>query len=311
MRVEGVAMADADRTVRRWIVRFIFGAALFVLPLWSIGQGAQSAAQEAPAASDVPAEVAEAVDQLFDVMRISEIIGVLRDEGLEYGKTLEADMFPGAGGAGWAAAVDGIYDTARMEAVFHAGMTRELAREPEGIADMAAFFGSDLGQKILRLEIEARRALLDDATEEAAKLAWEDMAGSDDRRVALLERFATANDLVESNVMGALNANLAFYQGMAEGGAFGGEMTEDQMLADVWGQEAEVREQVSDWLFPYLALAYGPLTDEELQSYIDYSESPAGQQLNAALFAAFDGVFSPVSKALGLAVARELQGQDI
>ena len=111
--------------------------------------------------------------------------------------------------------------------------------------------------------------------------------------------------------MGALSANLAFYQGMAEGGAFGGEMTEDQMLADVWGQEAEVRQQVADWLFPYLALAYGPLSDDELEAYIAYSESPAGQQLNTALFASFDGVFSPVSRALGLAVARELQGQDI
>ena len=53
------------------------------------------------------------------------------------------------------------------------------------------------------------------------------------------------------------------------------------------------------------------LSKAELDAYIAYSESPAGQQLNAALFAAFDGVFTPVSKALGLAVARELQGQDI
>ena len=304
-------MAGSERNVRGWPLRWTLIAALAGVTLLAPLQLGAAVAQEASTADEVPAEVMVSVVALTQTMRIGEIIEVLRDEGIDYGKTLETDMFPGAGGPGWAAEVDRIYDAVRMQDAFQGGLARQLARAPDGIASMQDFFGSDLGQKVLRLEIEARRALLDDAAEEAAKLAWEDMSGSDSGRVALLERFAAANDLVESNVMGALNANLSFYQGMAEGGAFGGEMTEDQMLADVWGQEAEVRQQVADWLFPYLALAYAPLTDEELEAYIAYSESPAGQQLNAALFAAFDGVFTPVSKALGLAVARELQGQDI
>ena len=36
-----------------------------------------------------------------------------------------------------------------------------------------------------------------------------------------------------------------------------------------------------------------------------------GLVLNAALFAAFDDVFTPISRALGLAVARQMAGQDI
>ena len=304
-------MAGSDRMACGWCSRLALGTALVLLTLALPHPQGQARAQDMSATEVVPPQVRGAVTSLVETMRIGEIIEVLRDEGIEYGRTLETDMFPGAGGPGWSAAVEQIYDPARMKQAFEDGLVRELARAPDGIAPMESFFGSELGQKVLRLEIEARRALIDDAAEEAAKLAWEDMSGADEGRVALLERFAAANDLVESNVMGALNANLAFYKGMAEGGAFGGEMTEDQMLADVWGQEAEVRQQVSDWLFPYLALAYAPLTDDELDAYIAYSESPAGQQLNAALFAAFDGVFSPVSKALGLAVARELQGQDI
>jgi len=314
-----MAMADGQGVVTGRINRLArhvaFGLALVILPIWASGPmgpfGTPAAAQDATVTEAAPVEVVAAVDGLVRTMRIDEIIAVLRDEGLEYGKTLEADMFGGSGGPGWEAAVDGIYDVQRMRAAFQDGLTRELARDPQGIAAMDGFFGSELGQTVLRLEIEARRTLLDEAAEEAAKLAWEDMESSDDPRVALIQRFAAANDLVESNVMGALNANLAFYVGMQEGGAFGDEMTEEQMLSDVWGQEAQVREQVGDWLFPYLALAYGPLSDEELESYIAYSETDAGQQLNSALFAAFDGVFSPISKALGVAVAREMQGQDI
>ena len=45
--------------------------------------------------------------------------------------------------------------------------------------------------------------------------------------------------------------------------------------------------------------------------YVGFSTSAEGQIANAALFAAFDTVFAPISRALGVAVARELQGQDI
>ena len=283
------------------------GAALALL--WPGTAQAEEAGAGTTGAVD-PA-VAEAVQALIGTMRLSDTVEILREEGQKYGRTLEADMFPGAGGPGWEATVALIYDAPRMQQVMGAALERELARAPGEIAAMQAFFASDLGRKVLALEIEARRTLLDEAAEEAARLAWEDLAAEDPARVALLEGFVQANDLVESNVMGALNANLAFYRGMADGGAFGGEMTEEQMLADVWGQEADVRRQTTDWLFPYLTLAYGPLSSEELEAYTAFSLSQSGQVLNSALFAAFDEVFTPISRGLGLAVAQQMQGQDI
>jgi hypothetical protein len=108
-----------------------------------------------------------------------------------------------------------------------------------------------------------------------------------------------------------LNASLAFYQGMAEVAAFQEAMPEDQMLADVWAQEPEVRAETVDWLFPYLALAYKPLSDADLAVYQDFSGSPAGQAVNAALFAAFDAVFVAVSLDLGRAAAKQMQGQEL
>jgi hypothetical protein len=118
-------------------------------------------------------------------------------------------------------------------------------------------------------------------------------------------------DLVESNVMGTLNSNLAFFRGMA---ATGGEtfgMTEADMLDEVWRGEAEARDQTVDWLFPFLTLAYQPLTDAELQAYVDFSDTAAGRKVNAAMFAAFDSMFDRISEELGRAVALQMKGQDI
>ncbi|HMO08186.1 MAG TPA: hypothetical protein PKD10_11140 [Paracoccaceae bacterium] len=267
-----------------------------------------------PVAAPLRAETAApeaAALALTETMRIGAIVEVLREEGIDYGMSLEGELFPGRGGAAWRAAVERIYDTGTMRARFDRAFAAEMARAPEAIAAAQAFFGDARGQNLLGLEIEARRALLDEAVEDAARTAAEDMAARDDPRMGMLRRFAEANDLIDANVQGALNANLAFYRGMVEAGAMGEDMTEDQMLADVWGQEAEIRSETEDWLYPFLALAYGPLPDADLQAYTDYSLTPAGKRLNLALFAAFDAVFTAISLDLGRAAALQMMGEDI
>jgi hypothetical protein len=270
-----------------------------------------SFAQQVAADTLVAPDVAAQAVQLSDALMLGPMMDVMRLEGLTYGQSIEDEMFPTTGGAGWAAAVARIYDAGRMRAAFDQSLTRHLAADPSGLPDMLAFFGSPLGQRALTLELEARRTLLDKPAEEAARRAWDTLRMEESARYDQIMRFATVNDLVESNVMGALNANLAFYHGLAASGAFGAEMTEEQMLSDVWAQEDSVRSDTEDWLYPYLALAYGPLSDADLAAYVAFSESKAGKQLNTALFAAFNDVFTGISKALGMAAAGQMQGEDI
>lgn len=274
----------------------------FLVVVAMAGPGVAETAVAPPAAT---------VESLQKAMKIPDTISVLRDEGIAYGQSLEEELFPGQGGAAWGEAVDVIYDTPSMEQRFDTALEGELAGDASTLAAAESFFASERGQRILTLEVEARRALLDQEVEDAAKARAEEMVAERDPRMDALRRFAEANDLIEANVQGALNANLAFYQGMAEVGAFGDEMTEEQMLDDVWGQEGDVRSETKDWLFPYLALAYGPLPDEDLEAYIDFSLTPEGQKLNAALFVAFDAVFSEISRNLGRAAAKQMMGQDI
>ncbi|WP_159082377.1 hypothetical protein [Paragemmobacter aquarius] len=259
----------------------------------------------------VSAEDQGAVAKLIGTMQIDDVIDVLRSEGVDYGVSIEDEMFPDAGGASWKATVAGIYSAARMKSVFAAKLTEQLAGKTADATKAEAFFASSLGQRVLMLELEARRALLDEETEAAARLAWGDLQAGGGERADLLRRFAEVNDLIESNVMGALNSNLAFYHGMAGTGAFAGEMDEGEILSDVWGQEPDIRNQTEEWVYPYLGLAYSSLTDDELRQYVEFSASPAGQVLNSALFVAFDAVFVPISEALGAAAALQMNGQDI
>ncbi len=261
---------------------------------------------------DVQASVVDADTQaLLAALRLDDLLAVMRDEGLAQADTLAADMFPSGGGSGWTSALDQIYDVARLRAGFAAVIEAELGDEPGLIADLLAFYESDLGRRVVELEIEARRVFLDDAGEDAARVAADRRRAGREPRAAQIDRFIAAGDLLEMNVAGAMSGNLAFMTGMYDSSAYGPGYPIDRLMQDVWGQEEELRADTRSWLEAYLGLAYQPLADAELDGYIAFMESPAGRRLNGALFLAFEQVFRGLSYDLGRAAGVAMQGRDI
>lgn len=258
-----------------------------------------------------PATAGVTIAELGQVMQLDELFEVLREEGVAYGAELEADMFPGGGGPGWSRAISDIYNIPVLRARFNTALRTGLADDPETLTAITEFFSSDLGSRILKLEIEARRAFLDDAAEDAARVAADKLRAGRDPRARQIDRFIEAGDLLEMNVAGALSGNLAFMTGMNETGINGVILPPDEVMEQVWGQEEQIRSDTESWLHAYLGLAYSPLTEGELDSYIAFWETPAGQRLNAVLFIAFDDVFGGVSRDLGRAAGQAMLGQDI
>jgi len=249
------------------------------------------------------------MDTLFEALVLDELIEIMREEGLSYGDELALDMFPGRGLDGWRTTVSAIYDTDRMSEVVTKGMSSELA--DTDLDPLIAFFTSDLGQEVVRLEMSARRAFLDSAVEEAAIEQMQAMAETEDPRFDLIEDFTLQNDLIETNVVGAMNANYAFYLGLASNPAAGFDLTEDEMLNDVWSQEPEIRLSTIEWIYSYLTMAYQPLPDADVQAYLYLTVTPEGRDLTRALFVGFDEMFVGISQALGASASQFMAGQDL
>ena len=284
---------------------------LAVALVLALGAPTHAQTADAPVAGPEAAAVSTGIAALSDAMRLGDLFSVLRDEGLALGRDYDTDMFPSGGGPGWAEAVDRIYAVDRLHSDFVATLQDALGGDAETLEDILAFYRSDLGQRVVALEIEARRAFLDEAAEDAARVAADRRRADRDPRADQIARFIAAGDLLEMNVAGALTGNLAFMTGMNDSGAYGPGMPQDKLLQDVWGQEAQIREDTQSWLNAYLGLAYQPLDDADLDSYIAFMESPAGQRLNGALFVAFDRVFRGVSYDLGRAAGLAMLGRDI
>ncbi|OSP56375.1 hypothetical protein [Pseudoruegeria sp. SK021] len=255
---------------------------------------------------------AETEETLFEVLQVSRLLTVLQAEAVASGLDLAMDMSGSdARDPGWREVVAGINDPA----VVGPRMLDDFsdALPDENLPAILEFWQSPDGQEIVALEMSAREALLDPDVAAHVMERFDGVAEDGTARTAQLQEFIAVNNLIESNVLGAMNANAAFLRGLRQGAPLRdlAPGTDSGILMEVWSQEPEIRLATVAWLYGYLSLAYQPLSDDDLNGYIAFSASDAGQAFNAALFLAFDRMFVRTSLETGEALARHLTSEDI
>lgn len=255
----------------------------------------------------LPAWADARITLLMDVLKVSEVVSILRDEGLSYGDSLDTDMLDGKGGAFWTAQVQRIYDAQRMEETLRRALENEL--EEEDVEAALTFFASDAGARVVEMENEARRAMSDPDVEEAARAQYETLKGSDDALMALVSRYIEVNDLLNHNVSGAMSANVQFLKGLSDGGYY--KRSEADILEEVWSERDEITADTESWLNGFLLMAYTPLEQGDLEAYVNYADTEQGRALNAALFLGFGVLYRDISYALGRAVALSAKADEI
>ena len=68
---------------------------------------------------------------------------------------------------------------------------------------------------------------------------------------------------------------------------------------------------IAEWLYGFFNMAYAPLSDADLATYIAFQKSDAGQALNRSLFAGFNELSVRHAQKMGAMVAELLQVQDL
>ncbi|MCA0043910.1 hypothetical protein [Celeribacter litoreus] len=261
--------------------------------------------------ADVTGPTQVQIDALMDVILFDEVVHVLADEGQSM-----ADDFVAAGYGvpkqAWEVMLTRLYDTDVMTRAF----ADEMAAALKGcdVEKMLSFYESDLGNRIAHLELETRKTLSSEDAQMAAGDAWASI-DPETKRATLIEDYVTVNDLVDMNVVGAMNSDIAYYQGLWSAGfTLDENMSDDDILREIWASEPEVRADVAEWVYGFSTVAYSQLSDEEFENYVEFSRTEAGQELNTALFAAFDAVYEHISRGLGAGTAKVLQqfdGEDL
>lgn len=244
---------------------------------------------------------------LVDVLKLNEAASILADEGIADAQSLNEDMLNGQGGPGWAAQVERIYAPALMVELVRAELGKALTGDP--LEQVITFYASPLGTRIIDLENAARRAIQDPDIEGVARARYEAMQDSKDVQLEMVTDLITGGDMISRNVTSAMNSNYQFYRGLVEGQAI--EMTEKEILDDVSKDIEENTQDTTEWLSSYMLMAYSPLSEDELRTYVTFSDSAPGQALNSALFAGFGKAYEDISYALGRAVALNMTAEEL
>jgi hypothetical protein len=257
------------------------------------------------------AQSEDRVSALAEAFLLPQVFEIMSLEGEAYGAQIDENVLQGRGGATWTAAIQQIYDSAAMEAVFMAALQDILRGQPAILDAGVQYATSDAGRRPLLLEVDARRAMLDANITEVAEDAYQIMQSEGSDRLTMLTTRIDANELIEQNVALGLNGTLAYFQGYMSALPEKTRVAESAYLTRVWQEEAAIRLETEGFLYALFSLAYQPLSDEELQAYIDFNLTDAGQAINTAFFSAFDGVFSDVSRRIGREAALRVGGADL
>lgn len=243
---------------------------------------------------------------VIDRLRIAELVEIMRTEGYDYSETLNSEMLNGQGGSVWSAQINQIYNRERMIEVVRG----TLSKLPDAqLRQVNQFYGSSLGQRVVELELAGRHAMSQNELKEIAQEAYLSDFENDPESLEYIHKINQIADMIERNVTAALTANYRFYSGLVDGGALS--LSEDEMLAEAWKQENEIRHDTKDWLMGYLILSYSSLEDDEKHALIEFMGSSAGKALNAAIFEGFSKMYADISYTLGAAVALNMIGSDL
>ncbi|PVA08836.1 hypothetical protein DC366_17205 [Pelagivirga sediminicola] len=246
-------------------------------------------------------ERAAPIEALARALRVAESVEIMRDEGLVYSDQIAATMLPDVDHAAWRAQVAQLYDPARMQELVLQGLERSL--KGADLAPMLAFFESEAGRMAVRAELDARRAFLDPAEEEAARAAAQAGEAATDgpqaRLLGQIRQLIDSGDLIERNVAAALNGDMMFWSGVMDAGAPGpaadGEELSDVVTADL----EQTRRDTEEWIMAFLMAACAPLSPEQMDAYVVFFGTQAGRDLNAALFDGYNGMYDQMAYILG------------
>ena len=217
------------------------------------------------------------------------------------------EFLPPTAATAWRRDLDAIYDSNWINSTIAAHFARELG--DADISTFLAFLTSPNGKRLVALEVSARQAMSEASIEDAARSVYRASGEAPNARRDLVAAFFHSNDMVEANVEGALHASFSYYPGLRESGAL--ERSDREIIDEVWATEAETRSDTIEWLHAFLLMAYAPLDDAVLAEYSALTINRPGQQMNKALFASFDQMFTEIFYALGLTTGQALQAQDI
>jgi hypothetical protein len=198
------------------------------------------------------------------------------------------------------------YDPATLKSQLLKDMEGRLA--PNDLDAILAFYNEPVAQRMTAIENAAQGT---DALEKMQAMAAElgQKMRDDPKRAALLETLNKTIGMTEAAVDTNINLQRAMITGMAAADGRAAEMTPEVIDGILQKARPEITDQMAKLTTVALAYTYRDASLEDLEAYVRFLASPAGQKLYEAGRLAKNRVLTEASLQFGEQLLKNLEGK--
>jgi hypothetical protein len=274
------------------VVRKIISIAFWIVSVF----GASLSVAQSPSASE-----------LYDALHMDILVDVIVSEGRDQVRDAAEIYLTGRAAETYVTENVALYDPDEIRQHLIDGLSSGLSADDLAVA--VAFFKTETGAYAAKLEASARQAISDQGVEDHAKAMASDAVARGVERIDILETAIADMDLVEMNLAGAMTAQYQFLMPLSDVKDLG--LDQAAVLTMIQEGQDALSQSILEWLVAFLYMAYAPLDDEQLSTYLTYQTSPNGASLNKVLFDVFNAIDRDMSAAMGVSLAQSLQSKEI
>ncbi len=189
-------------------------------------------------------------------------------------------------GSEWTRLSQSVFDRTKMRELALDILTETL--EEDALSHAAAFYASDLGQRLVMAENASHLVEEDDTKQAAGQRIIADLVKADSNRVALYHRMGQAIDAAGSGLRFIQQIQFRFLMAASAAGVIELQLDADGLRALQRDQEGEMRMALRASNLAASAYTYQGFSETEIEAYVEALETPLMQEvyelLNAVQF---------------------------
>lgn len=183
----------------------------------------------------------------------------------------------GTFGNQWGRLSDDVFDTAVMRRMAEDILVETL--DDAALDHAAAFYASDLGQRLVRAENAAHMVADDEVKQEAGSRIIADLVKSGSERLVLFQRMGRAIDAADTGVRAVQQIQFRFLMAATAAGVIDLELDADELRALLDSQADAMRLELQASGLASSAYTYQDFTDVELEQYVTALEQEKMQEV--------------------------------
>lgn len=204
-------------------------------------------------------------------------------------------------GSEWSRLVREVFDTDVMLQMGSDILSQTLS--DDALDHAAAFYATDLGQRLVAAENASHMKEDDDAKSEAGVAILEGLQRLGSPRIEILQRLNDASDVEDSSIRAIQEVQIRFLMAAANAGVIKLQMDEPDLREVLRGQEAELRTSIIQNALAGSAYTYQAFSDDEVLEYAEALENPKMQEvyalMNAVQYEIMANRYEAVAQRLG------------